>query len=153
MSEEGIDRRLTTILSADVVGYSRLMGEDEVGTLASLKAHRRELIEPKTAEYYGRAARACHGARRAVLLGFGRCRSMKPDSAKALRGSVPVAVSDYPNRPLVGVGAVVVKGTRVLLVRRARGAGPCPAAASASARRCARPRRARCARRPASRSR
>ncbi len=39
---------------ADVVGYSRLMGEDETGTLAALKAHRKELIEPKSAEYHGR---------------------------------------------------------------------------------------------------
>ena len=50
MSEEGVERRLTTILAADVVGYSRLMGEDEVGTLAALKAHRKELIEPKAAQ-------------------------------------------------------------------------------------------------------
>ena len=54
MSEEGVDRRLTTILAADVVGYSRLMGEDEVGTLAALKAHRKELLVPKEAQYHGR---------------------------------------------------------------------------------------------------
>ena len=54
VSEEGVERRLTTILAADVVGYSRLMGEDEVGTLAALKAHRKELIEPKAAQYHGR---------------------------------------------------------------------------------------------------
>ncbi len=54
MGEEGVDRRLTTILAADVVGYSRLMGEDEVGTLAALKAHRKELLVPKEAQYHGR---------------------------------------------------------------------------------------------------
>ncbi len=54
MSEEGVERRLTTILAADVVGYSRLMAADEAGTLTSLKALRRELIEPKTAEHHGR---------------------------------------------------------------------------------------------------
>ena len=54
MSEAGVDRRLTTILAADVVGYSRLMGEDEVGTLAALKAHRKELLVPKEAQYHGR---------------------------------------------------------------------------------------------------
>ena len=48
------ERRLTTILAADVVGYSRLMGEDESGTLAALKAHRAELIDPKAAQYNGR---------------------------------------------------------------------------------------------------
>lgn len=47
-------RRLAAIVSADVAGYSRLMGEDESGTLASLKAHRQELIDPKIAEYGGR---------------------------------------------------------------------------------------------------
>ncbi|MDH3742104.1 MAG: HEAT repeat domain-containing protein [Hyphomicrobiales bacterium] len=49
-----MERRLTTILAADVVGYSRLMGEDEAGTLATLKAHRAELIDPKAAQYGGR---------------------------------------------------------------------------------------------------
>jgi adenylate cyclase len=54
MAEERVQRRLAAILSADVVGYSRLMGHDETGTLAALKAHRRELIGPKSAEYHGR---------------------------------------------------------------------------------------------------
>ncbi len=49
-----MERRLTTILAADVVGYSRLMGEDEAGTLAALKSHRTELFEPKAAQYHGR---------------------------------------------------------------------------------------------------
>src|SRR6266536_642319 len=47
-------RRLAAIISADVVGYSRLMGRDESGTLAGLKAHRAELIDPKISEYDGR---------------------------------------------------------------------------------------------------
>ncbi len=54
MSEEGVERRLTTILATDVVGYSRLMGEDEIGTLTALKAHRAELIDPKAAQHNGR---------------------------------------------------------------------------------------------------
>jgi len=49
-----MERRLTTILAADVVGYSRLMGVDEAGTLAALKAHRKELLEPKAHQYHGR---------------------------------------------------------------------------------------------------
>ncbi len=49
-----MERRLTAILSADMVGYSRLMGQDELGTLSSLKAHRRELIDCKIAEHHGR---------------------------------------------------------------------------------------------------
>jgi adenylate cyclase len=51
---ERVERRLAAILAADVAGYSRLMGEDEEGTLAALKAVRRELGDPKIAEHRGR---------------------------------------------------------------------------------------------------
>ena len=51
---EGTKRRLAAIVSADVVGYSRLMGVDEVSTLAALRAHRAEMIDDKIAEYRGR---------------------------------------------------------------------------------------------------
>src|SRR5450631_2160746 len=54
LSEERVERRLAAILAADVAGYSRLMGADEVGTLARLKAHRRELIDPNITEHKGR---------------------------------------------------------------------------------------------------
>ena len=54
MAEARVERRLAAILAADVVGYSRLMGTDEEATLAALKACRRELIDPKIAEYRGR---------------------------------------------------------------------------------------------------
>jgi adenylate cyclase len=47
-------RRLAAILAADVAGYSRLMGEDEEGTHERLKAHRRELVDPKIDEHSGR---------------------------------------------------------------------------------------------------
>src|ERR1700746_4235205 len=46
MSEERVERRLAAILCADVLEYSRLMGADEEKTLAVLKSHRRELIDP-----------------------------------------------------------------------------------------------------------
>ena len=49
-----MERRLTAILSADVVGYSRLMGADEAGTLANLKQVRTNLIDTKIAEHNGR---------------------------------------------------------------------------------------------------
>ncbi|MCH9013812.1 MAG: adenylate/guanylate cyclase domain-containing protein, partial [Proteobacteria bacterium] len=49
-----MERRLAAILAADVVGYSRLMGEDEAGTLTALKAHREKLIDPKVGEHKGR---------------------------------------------------------------------------------------------------
>ena len=49
-----MQRRLAAILAADVVGYSRLMGADEVGTLTSLKLHRRELVDSGISEHHGR---------------------------------------------------------------------------------------------------
>ncbi len=52
-----MERRLTTILAADVVGYSRLMGEDEAGTLVALKSLRRELVKPKESQYRGRTVK------------------------------------------------------------------------------------------------
>jgi class 3 adenylate cyclase/pimeloyl-ACP methyl ester carboxylesterase len=57
-----LQRRLAAILAADVVGYSRLMERDEAGTLAALKAHRQELIDPRI---------AAHGGRMVKLMGDG----------------------------------------------------------------------------------
>ena len=54
MAEERVQRRLAAILAADVVGYSRLMRADETGTLTQLKALRKEVFDPRTAEYNGR---------------------------------------------------------------------------------------------------
>ena len=49
-----MERRLAAILAADVVGFSRLVGEDEEGTLARLKATRMEVVEPRLAQHHGR---------------------------------------------------------------------------------------------------
>jgi adenylate cyclase len=57
MAEERLQRRLAAILSADVAGYSRLMGIDEAGTLARLKTLRRELIDPQIAAHFGRVVK------------------------------------------------------------------------------------------------
>jgi adenylate cyclase len=73
-------RRLAAIVSFDVVGYSRLMGRDESGTLAALKAHRRDLIDPKIAEYDGRIVK---GTGDGVLLEF-------PSVVEAVRCAVDV---------------------------------------------------------------
>ena len=54
MATQRVERRLAAILAADVAGYSRLMGSDEEDTLARLKVHRRELIDPKIGEHRGR---------------------------------------------------------------------------------------------------
>jgi adenylate cyclase len=49
-----MERRLAAILAADMVGYSRLMGADEAGTLAAYQRHRRDLIHPRAIQYHGR---------------------------------------------------------------------------------------------------
>src|SRR3954447_23814336 len=54
MQNAPVQRRLAAILAADVVGYSRLMSTDEMGTLTELKAHRRALIDPCIAGHSGR---------------------------------------------------------------------------------------------------
>ena len=54
MERKSAQRRLAAILAADVVGYTRLMSVDEMGTLTSLKAHRRELIDPAISGHHGR---------------------------------------------------------------------------------------------------
>ncbi len=54
MAEERVQRRLAAILAADVVGYSRMMREDEMGTLAQLKVLRKEVFDPRVAEHNGR---------------------------------------------------------------------------------------------------
>jgi len=77
----GTSRRLAAILATDVAGYSRLMGEDEEGTLARLQAHRRDLLDPKIAEYRGRIVKTTGDG---LLVEFGsvvdavRCAAIAP---------------------------------------------------------------------------
>src|SRR3974390_1612077 len=54
MENRMVQRKLAAILAADVVEYSRLMHDDEVETLRSLKLHRKELIDPAIAAHHGR---------------------------------------------------------------------------------------------------
>ena len=57
MASDQVKRKLAAILAADIAGYSRLMGVDEAGTLAHLKEHRRELIDPRYKQYRGRVVK------------------------------------------------------------------------------------------------
>src|SRR5262245_25868657 len=54
MASDPVKRKLAAILAADIAGYSRLMGVDEEGTLARLKAYRSEPIDPKIRQHRGR---------------------------------------------------------------------------------------------------
>jgi adenylate cyclase len=68
MAEKRTQRRLTAILAADVVGYSRLMEQDEAGTMALLKSRRKDVLEPLVAEHQGRVFKLTGDG---VLLEFG----------------------------------------------------------------------------------
>ena len=76
MSEEGTERKLTTILAADVVGFSRLMGEDEAGTLARLKSLRKDLVQPKITGGRGRTVK---------LMGDGLLAEFAPETKREAR--------------------------------------------------------------------
>ncbi|TPK60444.1 tetratricopeptide repeat protein [Mesorhizobium sp. B2-4-15] len=68
MAEIRAQRRLAAILAADVVGYSRLMEHDEAGTLAALKARRKEVLSPTVAQHNGRVVKVMGDG---VLVEFG----------------------------------------------------------------------------------
>ena len=57
MAEDQPNRRLAAILAADVVGYSRMMGADEAGTLNALKHHRATVFDPAVARHKGRVVK------------------------------------------------------------------------------------------------
>lgn len=73
-------RRLAAIVAADIAGYSRLIGQDEEGTLRALRAHRRELIDQKITEYGGRIANTAGDS---MLLEF-------PSAVDAVRCAIAV---------------------------------------------------------------
>lgn len=87
------NRRLAAILAADVAGYSRLMAADTVGTLAALKAVRREVVDPSIAEHKGRIVKTTGDG---MLVEFGcewATRSLqKGDTAILLSGLIVNAV-------------------------------------------------------------
>ena len=87
-----MERRLAAILAADVVGYSRLMGADEAGTLGRLKALRKELVQPKIAERGGRIVK---------LMGDGLLAEF-PSVVEAVQCAVDIQkemTQHEPNRP------------------------------------------------------
>src|ERR1700733_5893718 len=92
MTGARVERRLAAILAADVVGYSRLMGRDEEGTLARLKDCRRALVDPKIAQHHGRIVKTTGDG---VLVEFAsavdatRC-------AIEIQAAVASAISPFP---------------------------------------------------------
>jgi TolB-like protein/class 3 adenylate cyclase/rhodanese-related sulfurtransferase len=112
VAEAGVERRLTTILATDVVGYSRLMAADEVGTLAQLKTHRKELIEPKTAEHRGRVVKLMGDG---TLMEFGSVVdavhfAVDVQRAMALRNTDVPEDQRITYRIGVNIGDIIVEG-------------------------------------------
>jgi len=109
-----VKRRLAAILTADVVGYSRLMGADEEGTLARLKACRSELIDPKNKQHHGRIVKTTGDG---ILIEF-------PSVVDAVRCAIEVqqgmfeSNADVPPekriefRVGINLGEVIVEGSR-----------------------------------------
>ena len=105
-------RRLTAILAADIAGYSRLMEADEEGTLARLKAHRRELIDPKIAERRGRIVKTTGDG---MLVEFASVLDAVRCAAEIQRGMVDREMESAEERRIrfrigVNLGDVIVEG-------------------------------------------
>ena len=113
MAEVRVERRLAAIFAADVVGYSRLIGGDEEGTLSALKALRQSLLEPKITEHRGRIVKTTGDG---VLVEFAstldavRC-------ALGIQRAMPAHNADLPPdkriefRIGINVGDIIVEGT------------------------------------------
>ena len=112
MAVDRVQRRMAAILAADVVGYSRLMGANEVATLATLRVHRRELIDPKIAEHDGRIVKLTGDG---MLVEFPSIVNAVTCAAEIQHGMV-ARNADVPTdermefRVGVNVGDVVVEG-------------------------------------------
>jgi class 3 adenylate cyclase len=110
-----LERRLAAILAADVVGYSRIMGADEVGTLERLKALRKDLVQPCITQRRGRIVK---------LMGDGLLAEF-PSAVEAVQCAVniqqqmPSRETDMPDerrirlRVGVNIGDVIVEGSDI----------------------------------------
>jgi adenylate cyclase len=109
---EGTQRRLAAIVSADVVGYSRLMGADEAGTLEALRAHRTELVDPLITKHGGRIVKTMGDG---LLLEFGSVVSAT-DCAVAIQKSMASRNSEVPEmrqiifRIGINLGDIIIDG-------------------------------------------
>ena len=105
-------RRLAAIVSLDVAGYSRLMGMDDSGTLAALKAHRRELIDSKIAEHDGRIVKTTGDG---LLLEFSSVVDAVRCAVDVQRGMAERNTSIAPDKRLdfrigINVGDIIIDG-------------------------------------------
>ncbi len=112
MERASVERRLAAIVAADVTGYSRLMGEDEAGTLAALMTLRKDLIDPKIGEHHGRLVSTAGDG---FLIEFGSAVDAVNYSVE-LQEELIVRTADVPEprrirlRIGINVGDVIVEG-------------------------------------------
>src|SRR5207302_11315315 len=112
MAEKRINRRLAAVLAADVVGYSRLMGADEVGTLAALKRHREIAFDPAVASHNGRVVKLIGDG---TLAEFGSVVDAVSCALAVQRSGVP-APDERTSRPAIvlrigiNLGDVIIDG-------------------------------------------
>lgn len=115
MAEERVQRRLAAILAADVVGYSRLMEQDEEGTLARLKALRREVFDPRLADHNGRIVKTMGDG---VLVEFGSAvdaveHAVDVQLAMADRNETSPVERRIELRIGINVGDIIVEGSDI----------------------------------------
>jgi adenylate cyclase len=112
LTGERVVRRLAAIVSTDVVGYSRLIGQDEVGTLAALKGLRRDVVDPRIAEHAGRIVKTTGDG---LLLEFAsvvdavRC-MVEVQAAMAERGAATPEDRRIVFRVGVNLGDIIIDG-------------------------------------------
>jgi adenylate cyclase len=110
-----MERRLAAIMVADVAGYSRLMGEDEAGTLEAVKRHRQEILVPLVAEHQGRIIKLMGDG---VLIEFGSAINAV-SCAVAIQGRMATARDQSaPDRPIemrigINLGDVIIEDSDI----------------------------------------
>jgi adenylate cyclase len=112
MSKERLQRRLAAILSADVVGYSRLMGIDEAGTLARLKALRREFVDTEIAAHLGRIVKLMGDG---MLVEFGSAVDAVTCAIEIQRGMAERNTAEPQDKRIelrigINVGDIIIEG-------------------------------------------
>ena len=109
MAPERVERRLAAVLAADVVGYSRLMGADELGTLAAMRELRRSLVDPAIAAFKGRIVKTTGDG---MLVEFA---SAVDAVTCAIEVQTRMAEKDGPSRDIrlrigINIGDVIIDG-------------------------------------------
>jgi adenylate cyclase len=115
IGSERVARRLAAIFAADVAGYSRLMGQDEVGTLQALTAHR-EIMDQLIGDYGGRIANTAGDSVLAEFPSAVDAVVCAVEVQKALEGLNEGADNEHPLRFRIGVhiGDVMIRGGDLL---------------------------------------